>query len=357
MHRETCSHGPLATLTDPRFAAHAPKGFHPERPDRLAAAERGAAQAAQELRAVALVPRLATRVELERVHTQTYLDRLETLLAGPPGFLDADTYYGPASREAAWLAAGSACVMVDALLDGTAGVAALLARPPGHHAMPGRAMGFCLLNNIAVAAAHARHRGIQRIAIVDWDVHHGNGTQAAFYRDPAVVFISLHESPLYPETGAVDEIGEGPGRGSTFNIPLPTGSDGPTYARAFDRVVLPVLRAVRADLVLISAGFDAHARDPLAGMQLQARDYRWMASRISEVAALPYAPIGLVLEGGYDLEALEQGVEGALSGLVCPDPQGEVPPRARPGVERILTSVIAVHRPYWPGVWSDPSVG
>lgn len=311
----------VAVLSDPRFSPHEPPGFHPERPRRLDSALAGAraALATHGLVSPAIALREAGADELARVHDPAWLERLTRTLAGPAGYLDADTYFNAATREAAWLAAGSACAMVEALRDGVADVAALLARPPGHHATRTRAMGFCVLNTVAVAAAHALACGFRRVAVIDWDVHHGNGTQEIFYHHPGVLFVSLHESPAYPNSGYAQETGGGDARGMTVNLPLPSGTDGGGYATAFERVVLPVLADASPDLVLISAGYDAHARDPLGTMLLQRGDYRWMAARLREVAlASAGGRVGLVLEGGYDLGALEECVEDTLHGLIDP---------------------------------------
>lgn len=350
MHGESRSAARMIAYTDPRFAEHAPLGFHPERPERLASAERGLTRARASIsESVDGVPRSANREELERVHSPRHLDRLESvLLDRGAGFLDGDTYYGPHSRKAAWLAAGTGCAMVEALLRGEAEVGVLLARPPGHHATRDRAMGFCLLNNIAVAAAHARSLGARRVAVVDWDVHHGNGTQDIFYADPSVLFVSIHESPLYPDSGFTQELGEGDARGTTVNVPLPAGSDGGAYALAFERVVLPVLNEWAPDLLLISAGFDAHARDPLANMRLEEHDFRWMAARLREVAAAHGAGrVGMFLEGGYDLGALERSVEASALGLTSPYARKHPRSSDEASTEAALYRVVAAQRPYW----------
>jgi acetoin utilization deacetylase AcuC-like enzyme len=209
--------------------------------------------------------------------------------------------------------------LVDALLDPDpsatrTGVALL--RPPGHHATRDRGMGFCLLNNVAVGAAHALERGLKRVAIVDWDVHHGNGTQDIFWTDPRVLYISLHQAPFYPGTGARDEVGEGPGRGFTLNVPLSEGATSAVFHRAFERAIVPALRAFAPELVLISAGFDAHARDPLASMLVDESAYGSMAASLAGVAAESAGGrIGLVLEGGYDLSAIELSLTASLRGL------------------------------------------
>ncbi|MEA2750806.1 MAG: hypothetical protein QOI41_4949, partial [Myxococcales bacterium] len=207
-------------LSDPRFFRHRSNGYHPERPERLEAAR--AAIERSELSFQPIEPRPATDEELERVHDPRFVKWLRTL-SGEQGYIDADTYVGPESVAIAELAAGGTIAMVDALIDGPSKRGVALVRPPGHHARPDHAMGFCLLNNVAIAAAHARARGIERVAIVDWDVHHGNGTQDAFAADPSVLYMSTHQFPFYPGTGAVSETGEGEGKGYTINVPLTAG--------------------------------------------------------------------------------------------------------------------------------------
>ncbi len=311
----------LHLVDDPLFLQHRSRGYHPERPERLAAARRGVDQIQAEGAAAILLPaRDATDAEILRVHDAGYLAELGRL-AGHYAALDADTYVAPASIDAARRAAGGAIALVDALLDageGSPRQGIALLRPPGHHATRAQGMGFCLLNNVAVAAAAAIHAGLTRVAIVDWDVHHGNGTQDIFWADGRVLFISLHESPLYPGTGTVDEAGEGPGPGRIVNIPLPAAADDAVYRLAFDEVVLPTLRRFQPELVLVSAGFDAHARDPLASMQVTEAGYGWMArAKLREVAEeTAGGRIGLVLEGGYDLSAIEGSTAASLRGVL-----------------------------------------
>jgi acetoin utilization deacetylase AcuC-like enzyme len=225
--------------------------------------------------------------------------------------------------------------MVDAMIDGPTRKGVALLRPPGHHARPAKAMGFCLINNIAVAAAHARARGIRRVAVVDWDVHHGNGTQEMFWRDASVLYLSTHQSPFYPGTGDLDEVGEGDGKGYTVNVPLGAGGGDDVYASAFDRVLLPVLEAYAPELVLVSAGFDAAARDPLAQMELTPEAYGWMARAIARVTeASSRGRMALVLEGGYDLVALERGMRSAVEGMVGTGHAAEPARADDEGVER-----------------------
>ena len=300
-------------LSDPRFFRHRSNGYHPERPERLEAAR--AAIERSGLSFQPIEPRPATTEELERVHDPRFVAWLRTL-TGEEGYIDADTYVGPESVAVAQLAAGGTIAMVDALLQGRSKRGVALVRPPGHHARPDHAMGFCLLNNVAIAAAHARANGVDRVAIVDWDVHHGNGTQDAFVADPSVLYISTHQFPFYPGTGAVSETGEGEGRGYTVNVPLTAGGGDGVYRAAFERIILPVLEEYRPQLVLVSAGFDASARDPLAEMTLSADAFGWMARALRGVAEKSAdGKIALVLEGGYDLVALESGLLAATRGV------------------------------------------
>jgi acetoin utilization deacetylase AcuC-like enzyme len=310
----------LLLVDDARFDQHTAGAYHPERPERLAAARAAVARSA--LFWDRVDAREATRAELERVHDGAFLDGLEKL-RGARGYLDPDTYVGPASVEAAKLAAGGLTVMVDRMLDGASadtsrGVALL--RPPGHHARPAHAMGFCLVNNVAVAAAHAVARGLERVLVLDWDVHHGNGTQEIFWRDPHVLYMSTHQYPFYPGTGAATEIGEGAGEGYTVNVPLTAhGADG-VYRAAFEQVLLPIAEAYAPELVLVSAGFDAATRDPLAQMDLSADAFGWMAAKLAKVAEKSAkGRIALVLEGGYDLVSIEAGLSRAIAGIAAPD--------------------------------------
>ena len=301
-------------LYDPRFFRHRSNGYHPERPERLEAAR--AAIERSELSFAPVEPRPATDEELERVHDPKFVKWLRTL-GGEQGYIDADTYVGPERVAIAELAAGGTVAMVDALIDGPNKRGVALVRPPGHHARPDHAMGFCLLNNVAIAAAHARARGLSRVAIVDWDVHHGNGTQDAFVSDPSVLYVSTHQFPFYPGTGAALETGEGEGKGFTVNVPLTAGGGDGIYRAAFERVILPVLEEYAPELILVSAGFDASARDPLAEMTLSADAFGWMARSLRTIAdRTAQGRIALVLEGGYDLVALESGLLAATRGMI-----------------------------------------
>ncbi|MGD8860718.1 MAG: histone deacetylase [Myxococcales bacterium] len=338
----------VAIIDDPHFDAHEERGgHHPERPERLIAARAGLYAAVPESRREPLPARRATDAEIGTTHSAGYLRTLHaTLSRGDFGNLDADTFYSPGSDDATFLAAGGAVDLARHLISAhqTRGVALL--RPPGHHAEPDHAMGFCMLNNIALAAHAALASGARRVAIVDWDVHHGNGTQHAFYDDPRVLFISLHQYPWYPGTGAAGETGRGAGLGYTANLPLPAGQGPETYGHAFRHVVLPLLERFGADLVLVSAGFDAHTRDPLAQMNLDADSYRAMASAlIAQADAAGHGRVGFLLEGGYDLQGLEQSVRGVGRALM--GDRLELP-ESRPdtaGLEAVALSAHALGLP------------
>ena len=267
-----------------------------------------------------VAPPLATREQLGRVHDGEYLRRISET-AGRAVALDPDTYTSPESYEVALLAAGAAVDATERVMGGSHTTALALVRPPGHHAERDRAMGFCLFNNVAVAAAHAQTLGAERVAIVDFDVHHGNGTQHIFEAEPNVLYVSTHQHPYYPGTGGADEIGVGAGTGTTVNLPLEVGAVDEDYRLVFDEVVVPVLSQFRPDLLLVSAGFDAHIRDPLAGMRLTTPSFGAMTKDLRKVAEeCCGGRMVLVTEGGYDLQALGaslDAVAGALAGAVA----------------------------------------
>jgi acetoin utilization deacetylase AcuC-like enzyme len=289
-------------------------GLHPERADRIRALESGLADRDWLGWEVREAPR-ATEQQLLGIHTPGHLERVRAACAQSVP-LDPDTPVVPASWDAALHAAGGACALVDALLDGAAPTGFAAPRPPGHHAEPDRAMGFCLFSNVAVAARHALDaRGAERVLVLDWDVHHGNGTQAAFYGSDAVLFISLHRWPFYPGTGAAGETGSGAGAGYTLNLPQDAGSGAAEWLTAIDEAALPAARAYRPDLILISAGFDAHRDDPLGGCSLDSTDFGQMANRVAELAAELDVPAGAVLEGGYDLAALTDSTIATMESL------------------------------------------
>jgi len=299
---------------------------HPDTPERLVALER----ALDERDWLGWVRRegvAATVEDLELVHTRAHIDGIASLCARGGGAIDPDTFVGEASFQAALHAAGCATEMARMLLAGDTDVGFCGVRPAGHHAEPARAMGFCLFDNIAVAAAAAISRmGARRVFILDWDVHAGNGTAEIFRHRPDVLFACIHEHGLFPGTGPLQDAGSGSGEGYTINLPVPAGSGEPLWLRLLDEIVLPVARSYQPDLILVSAGFDAHERDPLARCMLETDSFVAMAARVAELAREVGVPAGVVLEGGYNIDVLAECVCVTLPALVDGSP-----PRAAGG--------------------------
>lgn len=287
--------------THSAYLEHLAGPRHPERPERLDAVLEGVRRADLGDAITPLEPRAAERVDLERVHPSWYLERMETMCTAGGGRLDPDTYASPGSFDAARLAAGAGLTAVTALRAGHGDAAFCAVRPPGHHASATESMGFCMISNVAVVAASLADEG-ERVMVLDYDAHHGNGTQAVFYGDPRVLFVSYHQWPLYPGTGRVQETGIDAGAGTTLNIPLPAGATGDIYLRAFDEIVAPVAERFAPTWVIVSAGFDAHRDDPLTDMGLAAGDYGPLTARV--LALVPAGRRLVMLEGGYDLDAL-----------------------------------------------------
>lgn len=340
----------MLLISSPRFDEHVTPPGHPERPERAEVLDAVAA-AYRQRGGTVVEPVPATREQLARVHSDEHLDRIAAT-TGKPSMLDADTFTSPASHEIALLASG-AIVQASAHARATGEVAFALVRPPGHHAERGQAMGFCLYNNVAVAAAQAVAEGLERVAIVDIDVHHGNGSQWMFYDDPRVLYISSHQFPFYPGTGAAGEVGKGDGAGFTVNIPLEAGATDADFDLAYREVAVPVLTQFAPQLTLISAGFDAHEADPLASMRMTATGYMRVVRRL-KVAAKASGALALVTEGGYDLEALRECLEGTIDVLVADtaDLGDEQALRGVPAPrgERALAAVRAAQSAFWRGL-------
>jgi acetoin utilization deacetylase AcuC-like enzyme len=335
-----------AYVTHPRYTDHhLPE--HPEHAGRIRAVwkridEDGLAEQMRLIEAPA-----AARAQITAVHDADYYALLERTADLPrTARLDADTYVNPASFEIARLAAGGAIAAVDAVLTAAADNALAVVRPPGHHAVAERGMGFCLFNNVAVAARHAQQaHGLQRIAIIDYDVHHGNGTNDIFYEDPSVLFVSLHQYPLYPMSGLVRETGRGAGAGFSANLPLPAGCGDAEYARAFDALVWPLIDRFQPQLLLVSAGHDAHWMDPLAGMRLSLAGFAHLNAELNRMAqAHCGGKIVYVMEGGYNLDALGYGwrnIARQLLGEAPDDPLGPAPNEAAPEIDGLLIQAQA----------------
>ena len=294
---------PLIVVSSERFAEHVTPPGHPESPERAEVMDVVAAEW-RERGGEVVAPRSASREQLARVHSPEHLRRMAET-TGVAVALDPDTYTSPETYEIALLSAGASVEGVERVMGNPGTRALVLSRPPGHHAERDRAMGFCFFNNVAVAAAHARTLGAQRVAIVDFDVHHGNGTQDIFEGDAEVLYLSTHQSPYYPGTGDVQEVGRGAGAGRTVNIPLEVGATDDDYRIVFEQVIGPVMHQFSPDLVLVSAGFDAHERDPLGGMRVTTEGFAAMTAMLRGIADEHCdGRIVLVTEGGYDLRAL-----------------------------------------------------
>ena len=306
---------------------------HPERQVRLEAVELGVAAAALGDGLVSLAAREPDLSELTRVHSREYLQGLTELCELGGGHLDADTPVAPGSCRTATRSAGLGLAAIDALRDGAAAAAFVAPRPPGHHAFANRGSGFCLINNVAVAAAALTATG-ERVLIVDWDVHHGNGTQDIFWDDPRVMYVSTHEYPAYPGTGPANEIGGPNARGLTINVPLPSGATGDAARRAIDDIVAEPVDAFAPDWVLISAGFDAHRADPLADLQWSAGDFATLARRVAGFAPQPGRVIAF-LEGGYDLAALADSVQATVAALAGESRVSEPETSGGPGLAAV----------------------
>jgi acetoin utilization deacetylase AcuC-like enzyme len=331
-----------AVVVDGEYLKHDPGEFHPERPERIQVLLHLAGELEREKFQI-LPPKAAARSDIETCHGADYISLVQSTSKANRYALDGDTVTSRDSFGVGLLAVGGFLRLLDAIAAGESRNGFALVRPPGHHALRDRAMGFCLFNTIAIGAHYLKNRhGAKRVLIMDWDVHHGNGTQDAFYDDPAVLFISTHQFPYYPGTGAVDDVGINAGEGYTINVPLPAGCGDAEYSRVFHDVVVPAAKKFEPDWILVSAGFDPHRRDPLGGMDVTERGFGGMAQRLLELAH-QYAggKIAFLLEGGYDLTALHNSVAAVLQTMQ------QTPPSKEPqevGGDRIRPLVRRIHQ-------------
>lgn len=345
---------PTGLVIDPRYQEHDTGSAHPERPERIGVllALANAADADDATNpAFKLVPaRVATGEELALVHDGAYVEEVEATQGRERFAFDADTPTSPRSYATACLAVGGFLALLDSIMAGEVGNGFACVRPPGHHAERHRAMGFCLFNNVAVGAEYLRRRyGLRRVLVVDWDLHHGNGTQHMFESEPGVLYVSLHQYPYYPGTGAMDECGRREGEGYTVNLPLPAGCGDAEYGAAFQRIIEPIAQEYEPEFVLISAGFDAHARDPLGGMEVSADGFRRQTRALLDVArAHANGRCAAILEGGYDLLAILNSATGVLDELAGRQPGAESTGAGRESrIQPLLERIRQVQQRYW----------
>jgi acetoin utilization deacetylase AcuC-like enzyme len=336
-------------IQDDIYLEHITSDYHPERPERLRAVY--AVLEDQELQenTVRLEPREATAEEIQWIHTESYYQSIESTRDCGHLQLDPDTHVSSQSYRAAKLAAGGLCVLVEAVCSGDPRNGFALVRPPGHHAEASRGMGFCIYNNVAIAARYAQHRNLaEKVLIVDWDLHHGNGTQHAFESDPTILYFSSHQFPYYPGTGRPDEVGKGKGEGYTVNVPLPGGQGDGDFVRIYEEVLEPIARQFQPDLVLVSAGFDTYFQDPLGGMGVTEEGYAEITRLLMRIAdSCCQGRIVLTLEGGYDLKGLAGSVKRVIQVLQGTESKPSSSPPASSTTERIVQHIRETQKAYW----------
>ena len=330
-----------ALIYHPIYLLHGAFG-HPEKKERLIAILEKIQS--EKLDVEFITPKPATVTQIAAIHIGRYIDQVKAICEHGGGHLDVDTILSQYSYDAALMAAGGAITAVDAVL-GEYDSAFALVRPPGHHALPNRGMGFCIFNNIAIAAKHAQARGLEKVLIVDWDVHHGNGTNDIFYSDPSVLYFSTHQHPHYPGTGRADEVGEDGAQGFTVNVPLPSGTGDAGYLMAFREILLPIAFEFKPDIVLVSAGQDPHKDDPLGGMRLTSSGFGGVAGLVKEIAnTCCQGRLAAALEGGYNLEAQAEAIVAEIKAF------GGEAAQVRgtdPGVARRIEEVKKIQSSYW----------
>lgn len=342
-------------VKDRRYLEHVMDPGHPESPERLREIYQGIEEEEMKGRVLAKVkPRAATREELEMVHSPAYIDLIASTAGKPYVRLDGDTSTCAKSYEAALLAAGGFLELIKVVMQGKLDNGFALVRPPGHHAERDRAMGFCIFNNVAIGAHYAfKNFSLQKILIVDWDVHHGNGTQNSFYEDPRVLYFSTHRSAFYPGTGAAAEVGRGRGEGFTVNIPLSPGAGDTEYGILFEKILKPIALEYQPQLILVSAGFDTHYNDPLGGMEVTERGFARMTQILMEIAAATtQGKLAFTLEGGYNVAAERRSVKAVIEELSQGQPLDKTDlvqeEKAKyPEMEKFLLQLKGIQKRYW----------
>lgn len=341
-------------VRDIRYLNHYMDAYHPESPERLLAIYAMLDGEDMKGKYPLIEPRLASHEEIAMVHSRHYIDLVASTAGSPHTYLDPDTSTCPESYETALLAAGGFMNAVDRVVEGTAGNAFAFVRPPGHHAEAGRAAGFCIFNNVAIGACHAmKKHGMKRILIVDWDLHHGNGTQHTFYEDRRVLYFSTHQYPFYPGTGSVNEIGRGEGLGYNINVPLRRGCGDAEYTSIFRRILEPVADSWKPEAVLLSAGFDIHHQDPIGGMKLRPRGFAALTRILMNIAERHCGGrFAVTLEGGYHIGGMTESVKAVLREMSDETHHSEeslaaMEKGADPSLDRVIESVIRQIEPVW----------
>jgi acetoin utilization deacetylase AcuC-like enzyme len=340
---------PIGLVREPIYQEHDNGPYHPESGVRLKVADQYIDSWTGRDILMPIAARKASHQEIARVHTMRHVEKVAAT-SGKGGFFDADTSASPQSYQAALMASGGLLNLVDAAFSGQVQHGLALLRPPGHHATRGRAMGFCLYNNVAVAAAHLlEEKGLDRVLIVDWDVHHGNGTEAIFYEDPRVMYFSTHQTPFYPGTGPADDVGKGAGEGFNINVPMPPGQDSLVYIKVFRDLLLPLARQFEPQFILVSAGFDAHAEDPLGSMQISGLGYGALTRLLVELSReLCPGRVVLALEGGYSPEAQARSILKCLDAMAGGDDSDKLLIRAQDTTGgRALINTLRIVERYW----------